>query len=212
MAQDATDETGAVLGVGTPAAERVDAARLGLRRIRQRQAIVMLLGLVVFVGGATLFDNEDAKSRALADNGARTLATIVDTDLFDPDIRARFTHAWFSTHVDVRFTSVTGQVVVARCYIGEDDVFAVGEIVDIVYDLDQPTRAQLAQDPALGPSGAPFFFALIFGVIVFATGFSQSRLASRGLRALSAQGRTVAAQAVVSLGRRGRKQPYEHGV
>ncbi len=209
VAQDATDETGAVLGVGVPAAELVPAARRGLRCIRQRQAIVMLLGVALFVAGMTWFGHAGSRSKALADSGVHTVATVVDADLYDADPRARFTHRWFTEHVDVRFKTVTGQVVTARCYIGEDDMFAVGGPVDIVYDQAQPTTAQLAEAPSLGPTGAPFFYLVMFGAIAFAMGFGRYRLASRGLRALSTQGRPLAAQAIVSLARTGWEQRIE---
>jgi uncharacterized protein DUF3592 len=159
-----------VRGVG----ERVGPVGVARRWLRRRfvvDLVLLVLGASLLGAGIGGFAYLGARSGDLSASGVVATATAVDVDNY----RRRFQ---FDAHVTVTFR-VDGTVVVARCYTGPGDQFVVGQPVVIVYDPDDPTTAQLAADPQLGPAGVPFFVLAVLGIIVAAPG-AYGRWTRRG--------------------------------
>jgi hypothetical protein len=146
-------EVGERVGAGGP----VVVAR---RYLRRRLVVdLVLLGLAALFLGAGIggFVHLGVQSSRLAHNGVVATATAVDVD--------NYTHRFqFDAHVVVTFR-VAGVVVRARCYTGPSDQYVPGQPVVIVYDPADPTIAQLAGDPQLGPAGVPFSALTVLGII-----------------------------------------------
>lgn len=155
------------VGVGGP----VGVARRWLRRRFVVDLGLLVLGGLLLGAGIGGFAYLGVQSNRLASSGVVATATAVQVDNYE----RRFQ---FDAHVLVTFR-VDGTVVVARCYTGPGDQFVVGQPVVIVYDPNDPTTAQLAGDPQLGPAGVPFLALTVLGIIVAAPG-AYRRWARRG--------------------------------
>jgi hypothetical protein len=149
-----------------------------LRFLRRRLIVdvtLLVLGAGLLATGVIGFTYLGRQSDELATGGVRATATALAVDNY----HHRFQ---LDEHVVVTFRAARGVVVVANCYIGADDRFTVGQPVTIVYDPQQPTRAQLAGAPELGPAGAPFLGAVVLGLLLAVLGGS-GLLRRRGARA-----------------------------
>jgi hypothetical protein len=143
-------------------AGHVLAARGFLTRRLMVDIVLLAVGVLLLATGITGFTVLGSRSDQLARSGVLATATAVAVDNY----HHRFQ---FDEHVDVIFR-VSGESVVASCYIGAGDQFAVGQPVPIVYDPTDPEHAQLAGDPSLGPAAAPFLGFLVLGLVVIAAG------------------------------------------
>jgi hypothetical protein len=142
-----------------------------LRRRFVVDLVLLAFGALLLGAGIGGFAYLGVRSGHLASSGVVATATAVDVDNY----HRRFQ---FDAHVVVTFR-VDGTVVVARCYTGPGDQFVVGQPVVIAYDPNDPSTAQLAGDPQLGPAGVPFFALAVLGIIVAAPG-AYGRWARRG--------------------------------
>ncbi|HEX5402171.1 MAG TPA: DUF3592 domain-containing protein [Pseudonocardiaceae bacterium] len=148
-------------GVG----ERIGADGVARRFLRRRlivDVVLLAVGALLLATGIAGFTYLARQSNHLAATGVLATATAVEVDNY----HYRFQQ---DEHIVVTFR-VRGVVAVARCYIGASDQFVVGQSVPIVYDPLDPSHAQLAGTPDLGPIGAPFLAALVLGVLVAAPG------------------------------------------
>jgi hypothetical protein len=142
-----------------PRAGHVVAALRFLRRRLIVDVTLLVAGVLLLATGIIGFTYLGRQSDELATNGVTATATALTVDNY----HHRFQ---LDEHVVVTFRAQGGVVVVARCYIGANDQFAVGQPVTIVYDPRDPTRAQLAGSPELGPVGAPFLGAAVLGLLL----------------------------------------------
>jgi hypothetical protein len=131
------------------------------------------------------------ESDQLAATGVRATATAVLVDQGGSPLR-------LDEHVDVTFRAAGNRVVVARCYISTGDQYAVGGPVVIVYDPNDPSRAQLAGDPSLGPIGFPFLAAVVLGILLIL----RAVLGLFGRRGVAAALRTPGQDVVAARSRR----------
>lgn len=177
------------------------AERVARRRRNARWLIVA--GLLVFVGGFAGFGVVGDRSDQLAATGVHTRATVVDAAVYSSN-GGRIGRNAFSEHVDVRFTTGSGRVVTARCWIGEDNQFRVGQQIAVVYDPAHPTRAQLAHDPDLGPIGFPLLLAIVVGLVVAVVGVLRARSMTRAIRGLRSP--PGAGLVTVEMGHAGRRR------
>jgi hypothetical protein len=158
-----------------PRAGYVVAALRFLRRRLIIDVTLLVLGVLLVATGVIGFTYLGRQSDELAATGVRATATALAVDDY---------HHWsqLDEHVVVTFRADGGVVVVASCYIGANDRFTVGQPVTIVYDPHEPTRAQLAGAPELGPAGAPFLGAVVLGLVPGLFG-GTDLLRRRGARA-----------------------------
>ncbi|HEX5119093.1 MAG TPA: DUF3592 domain-containing protein [Pseudonocardiaceae bacterium] len=150
------------VGLGGPA----DVARRWVRRRFVGDLVLLTFGALLLGAGIGGFAQLGARSGRLAASGVVATATAIEVDNY----HRRFQ---LDAHVVVTFR-VDGTVVAARCYTGPGDQFIVGQPVVIVYDPNDPTRAQLAGDPQLGPAGVPFFALAVAGIVVAAPGGTRA--------------------------------------
>jgi hypothetical protein len=132
-------------------------ARRFLRRRLVRDVSFLVVGLLLTAAAVTGFVRAAAVSADLADTGIRATATAVD-------VRQGSLPLHLDDQIDVTFRSKGDRAVTARCYTTSADQFAPGQPVVIVYDPQNPPRAQLADNPDLGPIAAPLTIALILGL------------------------------------------------
>ena len=144
-----------------------------------RGPVLTLVGLALFFGGFTGFGVYGNRSDSLAAHGVHATAVVVGTALYG----GRYRLNQFDEHINVAFTTPQGTER-ARLWIGEQDRFAVGQDVAIVYDANNPSRAQLAHGADLGPIGFPFFLAIVLGVCFVPVGISRFRVCLSARRAL----------------------------
>ncbi|HKN98596.1 MAG TPA: DUF3592 domain-containing protein [Pseudonocardiaceae bacterium] len=160
------------------------------RRYLRRRLVVdlVLLGVAALLLGAGVggFVFLGVQSGRLAHDGVVATATAIEVDNYT----RRFQ---FDAHVVVTFR-VAGEVVEARCYTGPGDQFVVGQPVVVVYDPDDPTTAQLAGDPQLGPAGVAFLGLVVLGILVALPG-AYGVWTRRGAgKALGGSGREMTAR------------------
>jgi hypothetical protein len=144
----------------TDVGERIGADGVARRFLKRRlvaDVVLLVVGALLLATGITGFTYLARQSNHLAATGVLATATAVEVD----NHHYRFQQ---DEHVVVTFR-VRGVVAVARCYIGAGDQFAVGQPVAVVYDPKDPSHAQLAGTPDLGPIGAPFLGFLVLGVL-----------------------------------------------
>jgi hypothetical protein len=149
----------------TDVGERIGADGVARRFLKRRlvvDVVLLVVGALLLATGITGFTYLARQSNHLASTGVLATATAVEVDNY----HYRFQQ---DEHVVVTFR-VRGVVAVARCYIGAGDQFAVGQPVAIVYDPKDPSHAQLAGTPDLGPIGAPFLGFLLLGILVVLPG------------------------------------------
>ncbi|HEX4703480.1 MAG TPA: DUF3592 domain-containing protein [Pseudonocardiaceae bacterium] len=139
----------------------VAAGRRFLRRRLVRDVTLLVVGFLLLAAGIIGFAVIAHRSDELAATGVRATATAVLVDQGGSRFR-------LDEHVDVTFRAAGNRVIVARCYISTGDQYAVGGPVVIVYDPHDPSRAQLAGDPSLGPIGFPFLAAIVLGILLIA--------------------------------------------
>jgi hypothetical protein len=157
-----------------PGAGHAEAAHRFLRRRLVTDVVLLVVGALLLAAGITGFTYLGRQSDRLATTGVLATATTVEVDNY----HYRFQQ---DEHVVVTFR-VRGVVAVARCYIGAGDQFAVGQPVAIVYDPRNPSHAQLAGNPGLGPIGAPLLGLVLLGVLCVLPG-GYRLLARRGAAA-----------------------------
>ena len=150
-----------------------------LRARLRNNALLTLVGLALTVGGFVGFGVFGNRSDALAKHGAHTTAIVVDTALYG----GRYGPNQFNEHIDVAFTTPHGPQH-ARLWISEQARYSVGQAVDIVYDQQDPGRAQLAKGADLGPIGLPMFIALVLGFCFGGVGIARLRVCRGARRAL----------------------------
>lgn len=138
------------------------AARRFLKRRLVIDVVTLVVGGLLLATGIAGFAYLAHRSDHLASTGVLATATAVEVDNFNH----RFQQ---DEHVVVAFR-VDGVVYTARCYIASNDQFAVGQPVAIRYDPDDPTVAQLAGTPDLGPGATPFLGFAVLGLLVVAPG------------------------------------------
>jgi hypothetical protein len=152
-------------GLMSDVRERIDAddpiltARRFLRRRLVRDLALLLVGLLSLTAGITGFVVVANKSDELAATGIRATATAVA-------VLPHNSRFQWNEHVDVIFRAAGNRAVTARCYTSGGDQFAAGDPVVITYDPHNPTHAQLAVDPSLGPIGLPLLAAIILGLLL----------------------------------------------
>jgi hypothetical protein len=152
-------------GLMSDVRERIEAdgpvvtARRFLRRRLVRDLTLLLVGLLLLAAGITGFAVVANQSDELAATGIRATATAVA-------VLPHNSRFQWNEHVDVTFRAAGNRAVIARCYTSGGDQFAVGDPVVITYDPHNPTHAQLAIDPSLGPIGLPLLAAIVLGLLL----------------------------------------------
>jgi len=184
-----------------PGSSGGEAARAYVAARLRNAAVLTLVGLVLFFGGFTGFGVYGSRSDSLAAHGVHATAVVVGTALYG----GRYGGNQFDEHINVAFSTPEG-IERARLWIGEQDRFAVGQDVAIVYDPKNPSHAQLAHGADLGPIGFPFFFAIVLGVCFAPVGVSRLRVCLSARRALRTEPhRCQVATQVVPRGRTRRR-------
>jgi hypothetical protein len=154
---------------------------------RRNNWIFALVGIVLLVGGFAGFGVFGSRQDALAAHGVHAMAVVVGGKQYNGGGGG----ATFDEHLDVVFTATDGTPVRARVWIGEDTNYRLGQQVEIVYDQNDPGRAQLAHGADLGPVGAPLLIAMIFGGVFAGVGVARVRACRAARRALRTQPRRV---------------------
>lgn len=137
----------------------VQIARRFLRRSQIRDVSFLTAGLLLLAAGITGFIWSAVVSNHLSDTGVRATATAVATHTNGVPFH-------LDDQIEVTFRAKGNKVIVARCYTTSADQFTQGQPVVIVYDGQNPARAQLADNPDLGPQAAPLTLAVLMGVLL----------------------------------------------
>lgn len=140
----------------------VATARRFLHRRLVGDVVALVVGGLILAAGIAGVVYLGQQSDELTSSGIHASANVTEVDNY----HSRFQ---FDEHVDVSFR-IAGVVVVARCYTAPGDDFVIGESVAIVYDTNNPLHAQLVDDPNPGPIIAPFFGALVLGLLIVLPG------------------------------------------
>jgi hypothetical protein len=168
--------------------QRVAMAHVGGRRRRGWLAIAV--GVLVFGGGGAGFAVYGSRSDALAKDGIHTTAVVTGIHVGVP----------FDNYVLVGYPSAEAyeQSVHVRTADRPRRRYRVGQPLRIVYDRANPRRAQLEQDPDIGPVGAPFALALLAGGGLVFVGARTLALCRAARRALRTRPRTMGAASSVN--------------
>jgi hypothetical protein len=134
-------------------------ARRFLRRRLIRDVSLVVVGVLLLAAGVVGFVQGASASGDLTDSGVRATATAVA-------VHPGGAPFGLDDQIDVTFRAKGNKVIVARCYTSSADQFAAGQPVVIFYDPHNPARAQLADDPDLGPTAAPLTAALLLGLLL----------------------------------------------